>query len=88
MGPVRIAQFKSRLSHYLSCVRKGDEIVVMDRRTPIARVVPYGGAASMLAMTPARSSPKLFRKLKIPPPPRGTDSLKALIEDRRDDLEG
>ena len=38
---VKIAEFKSHLSEHLRAVRRGHEIIVKDRETPIARVVPY-----------------------------------------------
>ncbi|MEK7408453.1 MAG: hypothetical protein AAB225_25555 [Acidobacteriota bacterium] len=45
---LRIAEFKARLSQHLRAVRGGTEIVVKDRETPIARVVPYAAAANRL----------------------------------------
>lgn len=38
---VNIAELKNRLSAYLDQVRQGEEIVVRDRRRPIARIVPF-----------------------------------------------
>jgi prevent-host-death family protein len=40
MRSVNIAELKDRLSLYLDEVRAGKEIVVRDRNTPIARIVP------------------------------------------------
>lgn len=37
---VNIAKLKDRLSAYLDQVRQGEEIIVRDRRRPIARIVP------------------------------------------------
>jgi prevent-host-death family protein len=39
---VQIAILKNHLSRYLAAVRDGAEIVVLDRHTPVARIVPYG----------------------------------------------
>lgn len=88
MTHVKIAEFKGRLSHYLNRIRNGDELVVTDRRTPIARVIPYRERQARLAIAPAKASPKGLKKLNIPRARRGTDSLEALALDRRDDLEG
>ncbi len=44
---LRIAEFKARLSEHLQAVRRGAEIVVKDRETPIARVVPYAAASRL-----------------------------------------
>src|SRR6266571_3767357 len=41
MNVVKIAELKSRLSEYLRRVRRGHPLTVMDRETPIARIVPY-----------------------------------------------
>jgi prevent-host-death family protein len=40
MKTVNIAELKNRLSHYLEDVRAGRELVVRDRDTPIALIVP------------------------------------------------
>jgi prevent-host-death family protein len=40
MRPVQIAELKNRLSAYLNRVRAGEEIVIRDRNTPIAKIVP------------------------------------------------
>ena len=43
MKSVRIAELKSKLSEYLRGVRKGQSVIVLDRETPIARIVPFDG---------------------------------------------
>lgn len=40
MKTVHIAELKNRLSLYLNQVRAGHEVLVRDRNTPIARIVP------------------------------------------------
>ena len=39
---VSIAELKNNLSAYLARVRGGEELLVRDRQTPIARIVPLG----------------------------------------------
>jgi prevent-host-death family protein len=76
---VRIAELKARLSEHLRAVRNGDTLTVLDRDTPIARIVPY--AAPPLEVRKAR---KRLRDLKPPSrPSRRTDSVAILVEDRR-----
>lgn len=87
MTHIKIAEFKSRLSHYLDRIRHGEQLVVTDRKTPIARVLPYSEQEERLSIQAAKGEPATLRKIKIPPAPAGTNSLKALREDRRDDLE-
>jgi prevent-host-death family protein len=42
MVAVNIAQLKNQLSSFLNRVRKGEEVIIKDRNTPIARIVPLG----------------------------------------------
>lgn len=41
MKSVNIAKFKTELGKYLGFVRKGEEIIVLDRKEPLARVTPF-----------------------------------------------
>lgn len=41
MNAVKIADLKNNLSRHLARVRRGGEIAVFDRDTPIARIVPF-----------------------------------------------
>ena len=41
MNNVKIADLKNNLSRHLGRVRHGGEITVIDRDTPIARIVPF-----------------------------------------------
>src|SRR5205807_2557291 len=40
MQQIDTAQLKNRLNFYLNKVRSGEELIVRDRRKPIARIVP------------------------------------------------
>lgn len=79
MSDVRIADLKARLSEHLRSVRNGGTLTVLDRDTPVARIVPY--AAQPLDIRKASRRP---RDVKLPPKPaKGTDSVALLVEDRR-----
>ena len=79
MTTVRIAELKSRLSEHLRSVRNGRTLTVLDRDTPVARIIPY--AAEPLEI---RRATRRLRDLTAPPPPASpTDSLAVLLEDRR-----
>jgi prevent-host-death family protein len=79
MKTVGIAELKARLSEHLKFVRKGRSLTVLDRGTPVARIVPY--AAEPIEI---RRATRRLRDLKPPPPPSTrTDSLRILLEDRR-----
>jgi prevent-host-death family protein len=78
MKAVGIADLKARLSEHLKSVRKGRTITVLDRNTPVARIVPFG--VEPLEVTRATRRPKALRR--PPPPSKPTDSLAVLLEDR------
>lgn len=79
MNRVGIAELKARLSEHLRRVRGGRTLTVLDRDTPIARIVPYE-AAALLDVRRATRKP---RDLRLPPPPAGaTDSVAVLLRDR------
>lgn len=40
MRPIKIADLKNNLSRYLNEVRQGEEVLVIDRNLPIAKIVP------------------------------------------------
>jgi antitoxin (DNA-binding transcriptional repressor) of toxin-antitoxin stability system len=70
---------KARLSEHLRFVRNGGTVTVLDRDTPIARIIPV--AAPALEIRKAR---RRLRDLKLPPrPAKRTDSTALLVEDRR-----
>jgi prevent-host-death family protein len=79
MSEVRIADLKARLSEHLRSVRNGSTLTVLDRDTPVARIVPY--SAQPLEIRKAR---RPLRDLKLPPKPaKRTDSVALVVEDRR-----
>jgi prevent-host-death family protein len=79
MSDVRIADLKARLSEHLRSVRNGGTLTVLDRDTPVARIVPF--AAQPLEI---RKAQRRVRDLKLPPKPaKRTDSVAVLLEDRR-----
>lgn len=41
MGMVKIADLKNNLSRHIAHVRQGGQITVLDRETPVARIVPF-----------------------------------------------
>jgi len=84
MTVVRIAELKARLSEYLRRVRNGDELTVLDRETPIARIVPHTGDAPRLTIRhPLPSAPPLHR-VPLPPPLKlDVDVVALLLEERQ-----
>jgi prevent-host-death family protein len=81
-----VAAFKAHLGEYLRIVKTGGEVIVMDRQTPVARLIPY-----------QENEPFKLEILKAAEPFHGitefyqgpikglkVDSLKALLEERED----
>jgi prevent-host-death family protein len=79
MKGIGIAELKARLSEHLRAVRKGRTLTVLDRDTPVARIVPYTTEAIEV-----RRATRRLRDLALPPAPATrTDSLAVLVDDRR-----
>ncbi len=80
---VQISQLKARLSEYLRFVRKGGELVVMDRKTPVARVLPYEAGPHRLERRLPLPDATPLSELALPPFPVAVpDALQFLREDR------
>ena len=78
MKGVGIAQLKARLSEHLRAVRKGHEVIVLDRNVPVARIV-----ACQPQALEVRRATRRPRDLSLPNPPSApTDSLTLLLDDR------
>jgi prevent-host-death family protein len=86
---VKIAELKAGLSRYLRSVQKGNEVVIKDRETPIARLVPYQPGRPRLASTPPTRALKDLDKLPVRAPAGLTvDEVdEALREERRERLD-
>jgi len=87
-----IGQLKARLSEFLARVRGGEEVVVTDRGTPVARLLPLAGADAReghraelaragLIREPSRPLDPCFLEAIRPLDPRGR-SLEAVLEER------
>jgi antitoxin (DNA-binding transcriptional repressor) of toxin-antitoxin stability system len=83
MRTVKIAELKRQLSRHLRDVRRGESLVVLDRETPIARVLPFDARDDVAITLPVTSAPPVG-KLKMPVPPRiDRDVVELLLADRR-----
>jgi len=76
---VGIADLRANLSRHLRRVRSGRTLTVLDRGTPVARIVPYDSKAPL----DVRHAVRKRGELRLPPPPRAqTDSVSVLLRDR------
>jgi antitoxin (DNA-binding transcriptional repressor) of toxin-antitoxin stability system len=97
MKRATISQTKNQLSALLEHVKRGEEVLILERDVPIARIVPVHGVGprdtgSMLAelerrgvIRTGRTPPdaKLTARLGPPPAARG-DILAALLAEREE----
>ncbi len=65
---ISIAEIKNHLSRYLRSAQKGHEIIITDRDTPIARLVPFERPEGRLDIRPAIGSLKDLDKLPVREP--------------------
>ncbi len=92
MAAVKIAQLRNNLSAYLKRVQHGEEVIVLDRKKPVARIIPMPPdldeelrqlAAEGLIRLPIEPLPKNFWKtpgLKI----SAKKMIKAVLDERED----
>ena len=64
---VNISEIKNRLSYYLRLVRGGEQIEILDRKTPLARIIHVSQTASEDSRTPWV---KEMERLGIVTPPK------------------
>lgn len=88
-----VAELKAQLSRYLSRVKAGEEILVTERGTPVARLVPVGASRpeherlrdlerqGLLRLGSGRL-PKEFWKLPRPRDPRA--AVRKAVSDERE----
>ena len=82
MKQVQIAELKAHLSQYLAQVRGGETVVVCDRRTPIARIVPYTTAEDTLVVREPTVSAADLKSVAGVKLKRGIDLLRILRDSR------
>jgi prevent-host-death family protein len=83
MKRVRIAELKARLSEHVREVRRGESYAVMDRETPVARLIPYGAESEGLRIRRPRGRYPSLQRVPLPPPARiKGDAVALLLEDR------
>ena len=91
---VNIAELKNRLSVYLNEVRAGQEVLVRDRNTPIARIVPIANRPDQddeLRALAAQGKVRLAETAMddsfwdLPAPRVSADALRRALNSERDE---
>ncbi|HSW28613.1 MAG TPA: type II toxin-antitoxin system prevent-host-death family antitoxin [Longimicrobiales bacterium] len=79
---IGVADLKAHLSQLLRYVRSGHTLTVLDRRTPVARIVPLEGDGLLAARPPMG---RVARLADVPLPPPASlplDAVGLLVEER------
>ncbi len=82
MKRVKISELKAKLSGYLAEVRAGETVVVCDRNTPVAQLVPVDEAVDRFSVERARERLPRVGQLPRVSLRRSIDVVKLLREDR------
>jgi prevent-host-death family protein len=85
MTKVGVAKLKAELSDYLRKVRRGAEVVVYDRETPIARLVPFERSEQKggLIVRPPTIALRI-QDVPLPPPLPGGDRIVQILINERE----
>jgi prevent-host-death family protein len=84
MKRAKVSELKARLSAYLAEVRAGEEVLVCDRSTPIARLTPVDQDTDDLTIIP-ESAPAASVRDMVGVRPKGPVDVDALLAELRRD---
>jgi prevent-host-death family protein len=84
MTRAKISELKARLSAYLAEVRGGGEVLVYDRATPIARLVPFQEERDDITLIAESSPPAALGRIRGVRPKKPINLDKLLGELRQD----
>lgn len=79
---VKSSEFKAKMAAHLRQVRKGHEVVIYDRETPVARVIPFRAKRKPTLIVEKAKKPGALKNLKFKGVKAKIDIVKLLREDR------
>lgn len=83
-GFVNIATLKAQLAKYLRLVKSGKELVILDHKLPVARLIPCSNESLSLETYPPKAAFSEVFKLEISASPRkATKDTTQLLKDER-----
>lgn len=82
MKQVKVSELKAKLSTYLAAVRAGESVVVCDRHTPIAQIVPLEHERNDLVIEQPTRPRSSLKHLPVPQLRRKVDVVTLLRQDR------
>ena len=84
MTEVGVRDLRDHLSRYLDAVRAGDEVVVTDRGSAIARLVPLHGERALdRLIREGRVTPATTSSRELPAPVTARGTVSDLVSDQR-----
>ena len=83
MRRAKISVLKAKLSSYVAAVRRGESVVVTDRQTPVALLVPYEQADDGLVIQEPTAALIGLTRIRGIRPKKRVDAL-ALLRESRD----
>ncbi|HEY2381595.1 MAG TPA: type II toxin-antitoxin system prevent-host-death family antitoxin [Terriglobia bacterium] len=84
MKTTNVSELKAKLSAFLAEVRRGGTVLVYDRSTPIARLVPVEDEPDDLVVIEASASPSDLKRIKRVRPRKRID-LDSILREARGD---
>jgi len=84
MKKVKVSELKAKLSQYLRSVQQGNEILVLDRNLPVARLLAVPEAQQLSYVDESISSASIFAELpSLSGKKTETNSLEILVAERK-----
>jgi prevent-host-death family protein len=84
MSDAKVFELKAKLSAYLAEVRRGGTVIVYDRSTPIARLVPFQEEPADVVILDDSAPVRELKRIKGVRPKKAVDVVKLLREMRSD----
>jgi prevent-host-death family protein len=79
---VGVAELKARFSEYLRLVRRGSAVTVLDRDTPVARLVPMEARESLLQIRHSAEGSRVG-SVTLPPALALPEDIVELLKEER-----
>lgn len=79
---VKSSEFKAKMAAHLREVRKGREVIILDRDTPVAKVIPFQAKESSDVKIRPPLKPGSLKNIKFKGVKAKIDVVKLLREDR------
>ncbi|MCB1214537.1 MAG: hypothetical protein KDK66_03575 [Deltaproteobacteria bacterium] len=79
---VKSSEFKAKMAAHLRQVKKGEELILLDRDVPFAKVIPFRGKKKPTLKIIKAKKPGALKNMKFTGVKAKIDVVKLLREDR------